>query len=105
MHIDNSNKTEVQKPKTREEIALFFLSSGLFCLPLLSVYMTWDTYFDNLSNTHEILYFAEILFGAGVVVGGMYAATRFMGVKIAGLAGLACWLVLFVITWSYSSSM
>lgn len=86
-------------------LILSFFSSGVFCLPIIGIYLLFDNVFKRLSDSHEWLFYASILCSAVIVVAGMHTLERMMPRKLAGGLGLVCWAILYVVAWNYSASL
>ncbi len=86
-------------------LMLFYFSSGIFCLPIIGVYLMFDDAFKRLSDSNEWIFYTSILCGALIVVAGMYTLERVMPRKLAGWIGLVCWAILYVVAWNYSASL
>lgn len=95
------------QPGENKQLALmlFFFTSGIFCLPIIGIYLLFDDAFKRFSDSHEWFFYVSILSGALTVVVGMYTLERVMPRKLAGWIGLICWGILYVVAWNYSASL
>jgi len=86
-------------------LILFFLSSGIFLLPMIGIGMIFIDALRRLSEAHEWLFYGLNFCGALIVVFGMYTLERVMPRKLAGWIGLVCWVILYVVAWNFSASL
>jgi len=92
-------------PESQKDLALFFLSSGLFILPLIAAFFAFDLQVDQLTKKSESLFFAVVIFCALIVVAGMYSVAKRFPRKAAGTIGGACWIITIALAWIWSSSV
>ena len=92
-------------PESQRDLALFFLSSGLFVLPLMAAFFAFDVQVDQLARKAEWLFFAVVILGALIVVAGMYSVAKRLPRKAAGTIGGVCWIITIALAWMWSSSL
>lgn len=96
---------DARPPESQKDITLFFLSSGLFVLPLMAAFFAFDVQVDRLAKKSESLFFAIVILGALIVVAGMYSVATRCPRKAAGTIGGLCWVVTIALAWIWSSSL
>jgi hypothetical protein len=96
---------DARRPESQKDIALFFLSSGLFVLPLMATFFAFDAQVDRLAQKNESLFFAIVILGALGVAMGMYTVAKRFPRKATGTIGGGCWAITIALAWIWSSSL
>jgi hypothetical protein len=96
--FDKDMKAE-PPPATQKELVLFFFSSGLFVLPLMTITFVFDQQLELLVNKSDWLFFASVIAGALIVVAGMYLVAYRFPRRAAGMIGAVCWAVTIGAAW------